>query len=97
MNFLLSSYWQYILIVLLCGFCYYYKDKSDDLQIEIALRDASIASLTGAIDDQNKAIKDLEVKVKYSPTSSLEHIVVEDKSCEAELKAYKKLFKEMSK
>ena len=50
--------------------------------------------LSESINKQNKLIKELEVKETLVDNSKLLEIYVKDESCEAELEAYKKLFKE---
>lgn len=51
--------------------------------------------LSESMNKQNKLIKELEVKETLIDNSKLLEIYVKDESCEAELEAYKKLFKEL--
>lgn len=53
--------------------------------------------LQGAIQKQNTLLKELEVKETLVDNSKLLEIFIKDESCEAELGAYKKLFKELGR
>lgn len=53
--------------------------------------------LLGAIDKQNNLIKELQVKETLVDNSRLLEVYVKDESCEAELEAYKSLFRELGK
>lgn len=53
--------------------------------------------LLGAIDKQNNLIKELQVKETLVDNSKLLEVYVKDEGCEAELEAYKSLFKELGK
>lgn len=53
--------------------------------------------LLSAIDKQNNLIKELQVKETLVDNSKILEIYAKDESCEAELEAYKSLFKELGK
>lgn len=67
-----------------------FKEK---LQIE----QANTQTLKQAITRQNNALKALEVKAVHKDTSAIEKIVIKDESCEAQLRAYKEIFKELGR
>ncbi|MBE3022935.1 hypothetical protein [Campylobacter sp. 7477a] len=70
--------------------------KVGELTTDKATLKANLANCDAALASQNQAIKEAMVKVDNAPSKDAERIkkiFVKDKSCEAELKAYKELFK----
>ncbi|MBE2986650.1 hypothetical protein CCAL12920_08320 [Campylobacter sp. RM12920] len=70
--------------------------KADELTTHKATLKANLANCDAALASQSEAIKASMVKVDNAPSKEAERIkkiYVKDKSCEAELKAYKELFK----
>ncbi|WP_169753483.1 hypothetical protein [Campylobacter mucosalis] len=70
--------------------------KVDELTTDKATLKANLTHCDTALTSQNEAIKAAAVKIDNTPFKEVEQIkkiYVKDKSCEAELKAYKELFK----
>lgn len=91
-------------IAILSFLCFYlwqiYELKVSEiakLEAEKQVLLSSEKKLLGAIDRQNNLIKELQVKETLIDNSKLLEVYVKDESCEAELEAYKSLFKELGK
>ncbi|MBE2984649.1 hypothetical protein CCAL9344_01285 [Campylobacter sp. RM9344] len=70
--------------------------KADELTTDKATLKANLTNCDATLALQNEAIKTAAVKIDNTPPKEIERIkkiFVKDKSCEAELKAYKELFK----
>lgn len=70
-------------------------ELAKNLEESIELKE-ELGSCKKALNIQNEEIKKLKVEVKYTKPKSvekLEKLSVENKSCEAKLKAYSELFK----
>ncbi len=70
--------------------------KADELKIDNATLKANLTSCDATLAMQNQAIKATSVKIKQAASKDAERIkkiYVKDESCEAELSAYKELFK----
>lgn len=68
-----------------------------NLEASLQIERENTTTLKMAIDKQNSAIKALEVKATQVNTSAVDKITIKDSSCEAELRGYKDLFKELGK
>lgn len=69
---------------------------NDELQIDKATLKANLTLAQMATTKQNEAIKRMSVNVNTKPSFKQEQIrkiYIKDKSCEAELRAYKELFR----
>lgn len=75
------------------------KEEIAGLKKDLQLSKANVVALQEAIDKQNLSIKALEVKASKPPKEIeiIKEIKLKDSSCEAELRGYKKLFKEMGR
>ncbi|CUU82298.1 hypothetical protein [Campylobacter hyointestinalis] len=70
--------------------------KANELTTDKATLKANLTSCDATLASQNEAIKAASVKIDNTPSKEVEQIkkiYVKDKGCEAELKAYKELFK----
>lgn len=70
--------------------------KANELTTDKATLKANLTSCDAALASQNETIKAASVKIDNTPSKEVEQIkkiYVKDKGCEAELKAYKELFK----
>lgn len=102
----ITKYTQYIMLgiigvlLFLSSILFYmYEIKIEEiakLEAEKQILNSNQDLLSQTIDRQNLIIKELEVKETLVDSSKLLEIQIEDESCEAELKAYKSLFKELS-
>lgn len=90
-----------LVLVVSLGFIFWLyvgsKEEIAGLKKDLQLSKANVVALQEAIDKQNLAIKALEVKASKPPKEIeiIKEIKLKDSSCEAELRGYKKLFKEM--
>ncbi len=91
-------------IAILSFLCFYlwqvYEIKVSDiakLEAEKQVLLNNEKELLSAIDKQNNLIKELQVKETLVDNSKILEIYAKDESCEAELEAYKSLFKELGK
>lgn len=57
----------------------------------------NLDTLNLALQKQNKTLESLRVQKTQKDTSAVDKIVIQDSSCEAELRGYKDLFKELGK
>ncbi|MGH1600943.1 hypothetical protein [Campylobacter majalis] len=74
----------------------YLTKKADELTTDKATLKANLTHCDTALASQNEAIKEASVKTFNTPSKDAERIkkvYVKDKGCEAELAAYKELFK----
>lgn len=55
------------------------------------------AKLQEALNNQNDFIESLEHKIEVKEAPKFENVIIRDNTCEAELQAYKDLFKELAK
>ena len=92
-----------LVLVVSLGFIFWLyvgaKEEIAGLKKDLELSKANVVALQEAIDKQNLAIKALEVKASKPPKEIeiIKEIKLKDSSCEAELRGYKKLFKEMGR
>ena len=90
-----------LVLVVSLGFIFWLyvgsKEEIAGLKKDLQLSKANVVALQEAIDKQNLAIKALEVKASNPPKEIeiIKEIKLKDSSCEAELRGYKKLFKEL--
>ncbi|CUU87970.1 Uncharacterised protein [Campylobacter hyointestinalis subsp. hyointestinalis] len=71
-------------------------EQKVQLENDKATLKANLTSCDATLASQNEAIKAASVKIDNTPSKEVEQIkkiYVKDKGCEAELKAYKELFK----
>lgn len=78
--------------------------KIDTLKTEIAhermnfdICASNAAKLQEALNNQNDFIESLEHKIEVKEAPKFENVIIRDSTCEAELHAYKELFKELAK
>lgn len=92
-----------ILIVLLLLFSgatlfnlYFKNNEIQELNLSLAISKTQFFECDETLKKQNAAIKNMELKRPFEPpdTGKIEKIYVKDKTCESELKAYKRLFDE---
>ena len=92
-----------LVLVVSLGFIFWLyvgaKEEIAGLKKDLELSKANVVALQEAIDKQNLAIKALEVKASKPPNEIeiIKEIKLKDSSCEAELRGYKKLFKELGR
>lgn len=86
-----------------CALCFFLWQNSN-LKQDLLLKDLELQQTTLnlkeislALEKQNQAIESLRVQKTQKDTSAVDKIVIQDSSCEAELKGYKDLFKELGK
>ncbi|TLD85821.1 hypothetical protein [Helicobacter sp. MIT 05-5294] len=87
-----------LLFLLASMLWYMYEAKIEQiaqLEARIQVLNESNSNLSEALEKQNKALKELSIKANVVDTSKILEIEVRDESCEAELHAYKELFKEL--
>lgn len=58
---------------------------------------ANAAKLQEALNNQNEFIESLEHKIEVKAAPKFENVTIKDSTCEAELQAYKDLFKELAR
>lgn len=68
-----------------------------NLDAALQIAQGNTAILQESLQKQNEAIVALKVQKTQKNTSAVDKIVIQDSSCEAELKGYKDLFKELGK
>lgn len=68
-----------------------------NLDATLQIAQGNTAILQESLQKQNQAIKALEVKATQRDTSAVDKIVIQDSSCEAELRGYKDLFRELGR
>lgn len=86
-----------LLIVFLTGQNAKLKEQLGIAQLEIAVKTDNQNKLLESLEKQNDAFKALKVSQTQANTQGIEKITLKDSTCQAELKAYKELFKELSK
>ncbi len=90
-------------VSLALGFCFFVWQnaslKQDLLLKDLELQQANlnVKELSLAIEKQNEAFKNLQVQKTQISTKSIREIIIKDSSCEAELRGYKQIFKELGK
>ena len=85
---------------ILCFFVWQNSSLKQDLllkDLELQQTTLNLKELNLALEKQNQAIKALEVKATQRDTSAVDKIVIQDSSCEAELRGYKVLFRELGR
>ena len=89
-----------ILALGLCFFVWQNSSLKQDLFLkDLALQQANLnlKELNLAIEKQNEAFKNLQVQKSKVNTTAIKEITIKDSSCEAELRGYKELFKELGR
>ncbi|MDD6056586.1 MAG: hypothetical protein PUB96_08625 [Helicobacteraceae bacterium] len=91
----------FTLILALSIISYLYKNTLEKLnfcEIKTQIAQENTRLLNEALTKQNKALKELEIK-EYKPleVETIKEIKIKDSTCEAELKGYKQLFKELAR
>lgn len=89
-----------ILALGLCFFIWQNSNLKQDLllkDLELQQTTLNLKELNLAIEKQNQALESLRVQKTQKDTSAVDKIVIQDSSCEAELRGYKDLFKELGK
>ena len=90
-----------LVLVVSLGFIFWLyvgaKEEIAGLKKDLQLSKANVVALQEAITKQNKALESLRVEASKPPKEIeiIKEIKLKDSSCEAELRGYKKLFKEM--
>lgn len=99
------SFFGGAVLVLLLGILIlsYFYDQSlkenSRLEMEIIILEGNTKALEQSLQKQNEALEALRVEVSKPPKEIevIKEIKLKDSSCEAELRGYKKLFKEMGR
>ncbi|WP_297578666.1 hypothetical protein [uncultured Helicobacter sp.] len=89
-----------ILALGLCFFIWQNSSLKQDLllkDLELQQANLNLKELNLALEKQNQALESLRVQKTQKDTSAVDKIVIQDSSCEAELRGYKDLFKELGK
>lgn len=92
-----------LVLVVSLGFIFWLyvgaKEEIAGLKKDLQLSKANVVALQEAITKQNKALESLRVEASKPPKEIevIKEIKLKDSSCEAELRGYKKLFKEMGR
>lgn len=89
-----------ILLFLCSSLWWFYEGKTREiakLKAEKLILLQNEKALQEAIEKQNNMLKELEVKETLIDNSKLLGIQIRDESCEAQLEAYKSLFRELGK
>ncbi|MCI5968180.1 hypothetical protein [Helicobacter sp.] len=87
-----------VFIVLVLGWLYQNALKEiAHLKVALQIATKNTQALQSALDEQNAALKAMQVQATQRDTSAVDKIIIKDSSCEAELKGYKQLFKELGK
>lgn len=84
----------------LCFFLWQNSNLKQDLllkDLELQQANLNLDTLNLALQKQNKTLESLRVQKTQKDTSAVDKIVIQDSSCEAELRGYKDLFKELGK
>ncbi|RBQ28411.1 hypothetical protein [Aliarcobacter vitoriensis] len=71
------------------------KDKTITTQEDLIKNQRDLRTCENKLQEQNRQIEDMRVEVTYKEPETIEkinNIYLKDKTCEAELKAYKELF-----
>lgn len=68
-----------------------------NLDAALQIAQGNTAILQESLQKQNEAIVALKVQKTQKDTSAVDKIAIQDSSCEAELKGYKDLFKELGR
>lgn len=89
-----------VLLLILSGVLFtdlrFKNDKIQRLELSLTIAKTEFFECDETLKKQNAAIKNMELKRPFEPpdTGKIEKIYVKDKTCESELKAYKRLFDE---
>lgn len=89
-----------VLLLILSGVLFtdlrFKNDKIQELNLSLAISKTQLFECDETLKKQNAAIKNMELKRPFEPpdTGKIEKIYVKDRTCEGELKAYKRLFDE---
>lgn len=92
-----------LVLVVSLGFIFWLyvgsKEEIAGLKKDLQLSKANVVALQEAITKQNKALESLRVEASKPPKEIeiIKEIKLKDSSCEAELRGYKQLFKEMGR
>lgn len=84
----------------LCFFVWQNSNLKQDLfltDLELQQTTLNLKEISLAIKKQNQALESLRVQKTQKDTSAVDRIMLKDSSCEAELRGYKDLFKELGK
>lgn len=68
-----------------------------NLEVNLQIAQGNTAILQESLQKQNQALESLRVQKTQKDTSAVDKIVIQDSSCEAELRGYKDLFKELGR
>lgn len=89
-----------VLLLILSGVLFtdlrFKNDKIQRLELSLTISKTQLFECDEKLKNQNTAIKNMELKRPFEPpdTGKIEKIYVKDRTCEGELKAYKRLFDE---
>lgn len=89
-----------VLSCILCFFLWRNSSLKEDLflkDLELQQAKLNLKELSLALEKQNQALKELRVQKTKIDNKALREIVLKDSSCEAELRGYKQIFKELGK
>lgn len=86
-----------------CALCFFLWQNSNLKQalllkdLELQQTTLNLKEISLALEKQNQALESLRVQKTQKDTSAVDKIVIQDSSCEAELRGYKDLFKELGR
>lgn len=89
-----------VLSCILCFFLWRNSSLKEDLflkDLELQQANLNLQELSLALEKQNQALKELRVQKTKVDNKALREIVLKDSSCEAQLRGYKQIFKELGK
>lgn len=66
-------------------------------RMNLSLCSSNAARLQEALNNQNDFVESLKHKIEIKEAPKFENVIIRDNTCEAELQAYKDLFKELAK
>lgn len=89
-----------VLLLILSGVLFtdlrFKNDKIQRLELSLTIAKTEFFECEKTLENQNAAIKNMKLKKPFEPpdTGKIEKIYIKDRTCEGELKAYKRLFDE---
>ncbi len=84
----------------LCFFIWQNSSLKEELflkELELQQSNLNLKELNLALEKQNEFFKKMQVQKTSIDTTSIKEIVLKDSSCEAQLRGYKQIFKELGK
>ncbi|WP_104722798.1 hypothetical protein [Helicobacter mesocricetorum] len=75
----------------------YLKENLFLKDLEIQQANSNLKELNLALEKQNESFKKIQVQKTSIDATTIKQIVLKDSSCQAEIRAYKQIFKELGK